>query len=198
MQSNKKIYAITGGIGCGKTAVSQIIRKEGYPVFSCDEIYAALVRGGKMVRAIEREFSGVTAADGSLDRQKLSAKVFGNPAALQKLERITHPAILDGLFRLASESESSTVFCEVPLFFEAGLQNRFDGAIVVVRKKKKRVQAVIERSGISREEVLARINSQFDYSSADLSGYYIVTNDGNIDDLAQKVKKILQNIANLT
>ena len=86
----------------------------------------------------------------------------------------------------------------MPLFFEAGLQNRFDRAIVVVRSLEKRVQAVIERSGISREEVLARINSQFDYSTADLSGYYIVTNDGNIDDLVQKVKKILQNIANLT
>lgn len=49
-----------------------------------------------MVRAIEREFSGVTAADGSLDRQKLSAKVFGNPAALQKLNQITHLPYLTG------------------------------------------------------------------------------------------------------
>lgn len=198
MLNNKRIYAITGGIGCGKTAVSQIIRGEGYPVFSCDEIYATLVRGGKLVEAIENEFGGVTLPDGSLDRKALSAKVFGNKTALQRLNEITHPAILSEMFSLADKSKSETVFCEVPLFFEDGLQNRFDGAIVVVRNLEARIQAVVSRSGISREEVLARINSQFDYSAADLSGYYIVSNDGSIEDLVQKVKKILQNIANLT
>ena len=194
MMQNKKIYAVTGGIGSGKTAVCRILAELGYPVFSCDAAYAELTRGGQLVDRLEEVFKGVKNADGSLNRKTLSAKVFGDIDALNKLNSITHPAIMDSLFARAMAAEGSIVFCEVPLLFENGFQSRFDGVIVIMRSLEERVNSVIERSGLKREEVTKRINAQFDYQSADLSKYYVVDNDGDMAELTKKVKKILQKI----
>ena len=198
MTQNKKIYAVTGGIGCGKTAVSGIIRREGYPVFSCDEIYAGMTKGGELVKKLEEKFGGVTLPDGSLDRRALSSRIFADDDARRALDKITHPAIMKELFSRAADSDSKVVFCEVPLLFENGFEKLFDGVIVVTRPLAQRVKAVMERSGLSENEVLARIDAQFDYGKADLTDCYVVSNDGDMDELDKKVKKILQNIANLT
>lgn len=193
MQNNKKIYAVTGGIGCGKTAVSQIIRRAGYTVFSCDEIYAELLEDGNFVARIERAVGKVTSDDGSLDRKKLAAKVFSDADTRRKLNEETHPVIMEELFRRAHCVQGSSVFCEVPLLFENGFEKLFDGVIVVLRSLKGRIRAVMERSDLTEEQVRARIAAQYDYSA--LSGdYYIIENDGGLEQLQKKVLKILQKI----
>lgn len=197
MMQNKRIYAITGGIGSGKTLLSSFIRQAGYPVFSCDDIYAELAQGGEMVQQLESAVGNVTLADGSLDRKALAARVFGDKKLLGKLNGITHPAIMRQLFLLAQNSGSGIVFCEVPLLFESGLQKYFDGVIVLLRSVKERVHAVMERSGLTEEEVLARIKNQYDYDSAELSKYYVVHNDGDAAALKEKIIKIIQNITKL-
>ncbi len=196
MTQNKRIYAVTGGIGSGKSAVSDILAEEGYPVFSCDGIYAELTKGGKLVRRLESEFGGVTAPDGSLDRHALAKKVFGNAAALTRLNAITHPPVMAELLARAGKAAGGTVFCEVPLLFEGGYENLFDGVIVVLRPPEARIAAVTSRSGLTAEEVAARIRSQYDYDSADLSGCFVVRNDGDMAALREKVKKIAQSLAN--
>ena len=194
---NKRIYAITGGIGSGKTLLSSFIRQAGYPVFSCDDIYAELAQGGNMVQQLESAFGNVTLADGSLDRKALAARVFGDKKLLGKLNGITHPAIMQQLFHLAQNSGGDIVFCEVPLLFEGDLQKYFDGVIVLLRPVKERVRAVMERSGMTEEEVLARIKNQYDYDSAELSKYCVVHNDGDAAALKEKIIKIIQNITKL-
>lgn len=197
MMQNKRIYAITGGIGSGKTLLSSFIRQAGYPVFSCDDIYAELAQGGNMVQQLESAFGNVTLADGSLDRKALAARVFGDKKLLGKLNGITHPAIMQQLFHLAQNSGGDIVFCEVPLLFEGDLQKYFDGVIVLLRPVKERVRAVMERSGMTEEEVLARIKNQYDYDSAELSKYCVVHNDGDAAALKEKIIKIIQNITKL-
>lgn len=198
MMQSKRVYAVTGGIGSGKTAVSDILRGEGFPVLSCDEIYAELTKGGKLVEELEHRFGHVTAADGSLDRKALSARVFGDGAARKELDSITHPIIMRELFDRADRQHAEIVFCEVPLLFENGFEKLFNGVIVVMRELSARVEAVKARSGLSTDEVMARIETQCDYSSIDLSSFYVVENDGNMEELQKKVKKILQNITKLT
>ena len=193
MTQSKKIYAVTGGIGCGKTAVSAIIRKSGYPVFSCDEIYSQILEDKNFVTRLERQFGGVTCRDGSLDRAALSAKVFSDPESLKTLNSIAHPAIMDELFRLARESSSRVVFCEVPLLFENGFEELFDGVLVVTRPETARINAVMERSGLAEEQVRARMAAQYNYSSIPES-CIVIHNEGGIEELSQKVEKILQKI----
>lgn len=195
MMQNKKIIAVTGGIGCGKSEVCAVIAGEGYPVFSCDDIYASLTsRRGFLTERLEKAFGGVLRPDGSLDRKELASRVFSDPSARKKLEDITHPAIMAELLERAKAANSSTVFCEVPLLFENGYERLFDGIIVVTRALRERVKAVKARSGLSEEQIYARIGAQCNYSSLDLSGCYVMDNCGDKAELRKKVIKILQNI----
>lgn len=195
MTQSKKIYAITGGIGSGKSAVSDIIRRCGYPVLSCDEIYSQILEDRSFVAKLEEMFGGVTCADGSLDRAELSAKVFSDGDNLNKLNAVAHPAIMEELFRRTRRSDSPLVFCEVPLLFENGFERLFDGVIVIIRSEAERIRAVMARSALTEEQVRARMAAQCDYSSLALDGFIVVSNDGGIEELTAKVKKILQEIS---
>lgn len=190
-QSNIKI-AVTGGIGSGKSAVCEIIKNQGYPVFSCDSIYTELLTSAEFLKKIDNEFCGVLNCDGSLNRQALSEAVFNNEASLKKLNSITHPEIMSAAFKKMEGMRLA--FLEVPLLFENGLENYFDGVIVVLRDKEDRICSVMERDKTDREHVLLRINKQFDYDNFDFAKYYVIYNYGNLTDLELKTVLILQKI----
>ena len=189
-QSNVKI-AITGGIGSGKSVVSDMISKFGYPVFSCDKIYAELLTNKNFIGKIEENFPG-TAKDGVLNRQKLSNIVFSDNAALQKLNGLTHTAIMEEAFKKMSSYKLS--FLEVPLLFENNFEDKFDSVIVILREESERISAVVKRSGLSEEQVKKRINSQFNYDNYDFAKYYVIHNSGNLDNLRLHLQKILKKI----
>ena len=83
------------------------------------------------------------------------------------------------------------VFAEVPLLFECKFENAFDKVIVITREKEQRIASVITRSALSREDVEARMRAQFDYDSADLSKYVVIENNGNVDELKEKIRSII-------
>lgn len=196
MKQNKiKKIAVTGGIGSGKSTVCALIKEKGYKTYSLDEIYADLICGGKLVNELAKEFGKeVINSDGSLNREVLSRIIFGSAEKRKKLNEITHPAIFAEAFRRA-ESNGGLVFFEVPLLFEGGYQNLFDGVIVVLREETARIKSVSERDGIPPESVKKRINSQFDYNIGDFVKYYVVHNNGKIDDMSDIIDKILLELA---
>ena len=159
MQNNLKI-AITGGIGSGKSTVASVISEQGYPVISCDAVYRKLLENESVVKLLAKEFGDITNC-GKLDRKKLADIVFCDEKRLQKLNEITHPLIMEEVFKLMSGE--SVAFCEVPLLFESGYEKYFDAVIVVLRDKDERVNSVVKRDNIPENTVLSRINSQFDY-----------------------------------
>lgn len=190
-QNNIKI-AITGGIGSGKTTVSEIIERKGFPVFSCDKIYRDLFEKENFVKKIANEFDGVVRSDGSVDRRKLSNIVFNDEIALKKLNEITHPAIMgEALFLMNNEKIS---FCEVPLLFESGFETLFDEVIIVLRNESERIKFVSKRDKISQEEVKLRIKHQINYDNYDFAKYYVIHNDGDFDDLRNAVLSVLEKI----
>ncbi len=192
MTQNNFKFAITGGIGSGKSAVSEIIRWQGYAVFSCDEIYKELLLKPSFIEKISSEFDGVLNFDGTLNRSKLSEKVFGDSAALEKLNAITHPAIMEEVLKKCSGERIA--FAEVPLLFENGFERYFDGVIVVLRDTEERIAAVSKRDNLTRDNVILRIKSQFNYNNDSFAKYYVIHNDGNFEDLEQKTKEILEKI----
>lgn len=195
-QNNLKI-AVTGGIGSGKTTVCKIIKEKGYPVFSCDEIYAELLSGGKLTEDIVKEFgNGILNGSGGIDRRKLANCVFGDNERLQILNSITHPKIFEEMFARA-ENCGEVVFFEVPVLFEGNYQNLFDNVIVVLRDRKSRVEYVKIRDNITDEEVEKRINKQFNYDNAGFTQYYVIHNRGKIDDLRDVIDGMLFKITNI-
>lgn len=190
-QSNCK-FAITGGIGSGKSTVAEIIRRQGYVVFSCDAIYNELLCNHEFLNKIILEFGDVIDENGTLDRSKLSEKVFNDEETLEKLNSITHPAIMKEVFNRSKDYKIS--FTEVPLLFESGLEENFDGVIVVLRNSEERITAVSARDKIDRESVILRIKSQFNYDNGDFAKYYVIHNNGNLINLVHKTSEILEKI----
>ena len=131
---------------------------------------------------------------GAVNRRKLGAIVFSDPEKRALLESLTHPYIMKTLFREMEEAEKSPVFAEVPLLFEGGYERDFDGVLVVLREREDRVRAAAERDGLPREEAGKRLESQFDYDTADLTDYYVVHNSGKKEDLKENTKKLLRKI----
>lgn len=191
-QSNIKI-AVTGGIGSGKTTVCNLIKTCGYPVFSCDEVYAELLNSGKLTERIVEEFGSEVVTDGQIDRRKLSTCVFGDEKKLQKLNEITHPKIFEEMF-LQSEKYCGLTFFEVPLLFEGGYQNLFDEVIVVLREVDERISSVKLRDNLSAEDIEKRIDKQFNYDNGNFTKYYVIHNSGKIDNLRNVIEEILLKI----
>ncbi|MDE7082773.1 MAG: dephospho-CoA kinase [Clostridia bacterium] len=191
MQSNFK-FAITGGIGSGKSTVAEIIRRQNYVVLSCDEIYKELLQRPEFIEKLGREFNGVINPDGTLNRGALSEKVFADTVALEKLNSITHPAIMEEVLKKTEGYRLS--FTEVPLLFENGFESYFDGVIVVLRNLEDRIVAVSKRDKIAAENVILRVKSQFNYENCNFAKYYVIHNDGNFKELERKTAEILEKI----
>lgn len=192
MKQSKKI-AVTGGIGSGKSTVMKIIAGKGYPIFSCDEIYSQLTSDSDFLNILRHSFGDILNSDGTLDRKKLSEIVFNNPAKLAELDKITHPAIYKEMFRMADEA-GGICFCEVPLLFESGAESLFDGVIIVMRNEEQRIKSVTARDKLPEQDVKKRISNQFDYNSADFAMYYVIHNNGDLNELEWQTEEIIKKI----
>ena len=188
-QSNFKI-AITGGIGSGKSEVCSYIKSAGYPVFSCDEIYSQLLNNGVFDSDLKSLFGEQIFKDGKLNKAKLASIVFGSEEELKKLNKITHPKIFECAFEKMKAHKLS--FLEVPLLFENGFEELFDGVIVVLRDLDDRIQSIVKRDSISTKEAILRINSQFDYNKCDFAKYYVIHNNSNLEHLHDSVNDIIK------
>ena len=173
----KKI-AVTGGIGSGKSTVINILTDAGYKVLSCDKITAELYEKRRVKLLLKKMFP--TAVKGyffpQIDRKIISAAVFNDKEKLNALTSAITPLVMDEVERRCKKL-SGIVFVEVPLLFECNYQSRFDGVMVVMRDKESRIESVKTRSNLTKEEIVARMNSQVDYDSINLSPFVIVKND---------------------
>lgn len=147
------ILGLTGSIGMGKSTVAQMFRAVGVPVFDADAAVRKLQGpDGRLVPAIEAAFPGTTGLEGVL-RDKLGAQVFGDPAALARLEAIVHPAVAAEreLFLLEHAGEALVVF-DIPLLFERGGADRVDRVVVVSAPPEVQRARVLARSGMTPEK----------------------------------------------
>lgn len=195
----KKLIAITGGIGSGKSLLTDYFASLGYAVLSADEIYSDLLKDECFVKGI-CDAVGVCAVlvNGryTLDRKEVAEKVFGNPAERKKLDDFTHDAIMSEMFSRAN-AFSGVVFCEVPLLFESGYDKYFDCVIVVFRNENERISSVVSRDNKSEELVKEIIKNQYDYSKLAENGHTIfVENNGTPRFLYEKANEIIEKINN--
>lgn len=195
----KKLIAITGGIGSGKSLLTDYFASLGYAVLSADEIYSDLLKDECFVKGI-CDAVGVCAVlvNGryTLDRKEVAEKVFGNPAERKKLDDFTHDAIMSEMFSRAN-AFSGVVFCEVPLLFESGYDKYFDCVIVVFRNENERISSVVSRDNKSAELVKEIIKNQYDYSKLAENGHTIfVENNGTPRFLYEKANEIIEKINN--
>lgn len=190
-----KKVAVTGGIGSGKSTVVQILKDAGYNVFSCDKITAELYQKRKVKLLLKNLFPD--AVKGfffpKLDRKIIAAAVFNDKAMLDKLTATITPLVIKEV-ELRLKNLTGVAFVEVPLLFECNYQDRFDQTWIVMRDKSKRIESVIARSGLTKQQVLDRINSQVDYDSLDLAPHIVIQNDGEVETLKATVLELAKSL----
>jgi dephospho-CoA kinase len=157
-----KTYGLTGGIGMGKSTATAAFRRLKVPVFDADAaVHALQAPGGRAVRPIGAAFPG-TVRNGRVDREALRHAVLGQPAALQRLERIVHPLVRDSERRFlaaARRRAERLVVLDVPLLLETGGAGRCDKILVVTAPAKVQRWRVLRRPGMTAERldaILAR------------------------------------------
>lgn len=154
------LVGLTGSIGMGKSTAAQMLRAMGVPVFDADaEVHRLQGPGGALLPAIEAAFPGTT-GPGGVDRAALGARVFGNDAALARLERIVHPAVAEAQAEfMAAHRHDPIVVLDIPLLFEKSGWSLVDRIMVVSAPPAEQRRRVLARAGMTEqkfEEIFAR------------------------------------------
>ena len=175
-----KLVAISGGIGSGKSVVSHLLTLLGYSVYDCDSRAKLLMNRSEDVKRELREAFGddVITPQGMVNRDVLSKIIFGNAEALKKVNSIVHPRVVAEIMSLAGKCNDEYFFFETALPQESGLDKLADAVWLVTAPVETRIERVIKRSGLTREQVMARIASQ-DYSNIKNNRVEYIINDEN-------------------
>ena len=189
------LVAITGGIGSGKTTVSKLIEEIGFKVFSCDEIYKDIAKTPEYLNSLKTIFPFVVDGNNELNRTELARVVFNDSVQLKKLNELSHPIIISELERRI-RNENGLIFCEVPLLFEGNLQEKFDYVLIVLRPLPLRVDSIVERDGITKEDALKRIKNQFDYDKLNdfPQNYAVIENKEDVKELKIQVQNLIEKL----
>lgn len=191
------LVGITGGPACGKSAVTRLLRERGAVAFSADEAArAVLTNGGPTYSAIVEAFgSQILSEDGELNRAALGRLVFSDAAARERLNRITHPAILRLLHaQLTAASEDfpagTIIAAEVPLLFETNIAGWFERIIVVAASEATQIARLKARNGLNEAEARDLLKSQWPTQQKAALADDVVWNEGSKEDLDTAVARL--------
>lgn len=194
------VIGLTGGIGTGKSTVSDYLRKKGCIILDADEISRKMTEAGMPALLIIQNVFGdeVINTDGSLNRHKLGDIVFNDKDKLQKLQQIITTEVVDNinskLSQLQSENCDNIVVIDAPLLFECGMENIADENWLVITDMSIRIKRVKERDNLSEEQIIARINNQMSQEDKEKISDYILDNSGSLQQLYEQIDEKLERL----
>jgi dephospho-CoA kinase len=182
------IVGLTGGMGCGKSTAAVLFAERGFTRLDADQIVRdELLRDAEVIAAIRAKFGdAVIAADGSVRRDRVAEKVFGDDAALAWLEDLLHPRLLAKWRGVFAAGTGRVYIVEVPLLFEKGLENWFDFTVCVTTDSESQLRR-LEQRGIPRELAHRRLAKQLPLARKCELADHVLLNDGTPDFLREQV-----------
>jgi dephospho-CoA kinase len=191
-----RVIGLTGGIGSGKSAVARMLAERGVPVVDADLLAREVVEPGRPAyEDIVREFGReVLAADGTIDRKRLGALIFGDDARRRRLNAITHPRIAAaGQEKIAAHAAAGAevVFYEAALLVENQLHRMLDGLVVVSAPPEVQVARVVARDGLSEDEAHARLRAQLPLADKVAVATHVIDNSGPLEATRAQVDRLL-------
>jgi dephospho-CoA kinase len=190
------LVGLTGGIASGKSVVSRQLAELGCRVVDADVLAREVVAPGEPAwRAIREEFGrDVLLPDGQLDRKRLGALVFADPARRRTLEAITHPAInarrqaiLDAW---AAEGFDGLVVLDIPLLIEVGAAAHVDRVVLVYAERAVQLDRLMGRDGFARAEAERRVASQMPLAEKVRHAHFVIDNSDTPDETAAQVRAV--------
>lgn len=182
---------LTGGIASGKSTVGRMMAELGCFVTDADRLVDELYRpGGAGAREVERLFGReLLDAQGGVDKTRLAAVVFGDPAARKRLEAAIHPLVGARFEQLARERGGIVVF-EATLLVETGGAARFDRLITVEADPERRIERAVER-GMSEADARARLAAQATSEQRRAAADHVIDNEGTLEQLRERVREVV-------
>lgn len=186
---------MTGNIGSGKSTVAAMLREAGIPVLDADRISREVTApGGSAYDAVVQAFGRkILRDDGSIDRKRLGEIVFADPLSRERLERITHPAIFEGMKEAIAEIEREghrAVVVEATLIHESGRKGLFEAVISVTCDPETAIDRLAARDGMSRGDAEARLRAQMSSDRKAGASDHVIDNSASPEETSRQVKKI--------
>lgn len=193
------LLGLTGSIGMGKSTTAGLFREAGVPVYDADATVHKVYEG-EAVPAIEAAFPGTT-TDGKVDRQKLSAQVVHDPAAMKRLEGIVHPMLRahqQAFLDAAEHSGAAVAVLDVPLLYETGGESRVDAVVVVTTSPEVQRQRILERPLMTEEKLDAILARQMPDAEKRKRADFVVDTSHGLEPVRAQIRDILARVATMS
>lgn len=186
------IIGLTGGIGCGKTTVSQLFENANVPVIDADEISRAIVKTGQpALSLLTSAFGGeILSPNGSLNKSYLRELVFNHPNNKEKLENILHPIIYQKMYQQLAKHKSPYGILSIPLLFETNHRKKVDRVLVVDCSEETQRNRVKARDEFDDSMIDSIIKAQCTRPFRLLHADDILNNDNSLDNLEKDVSRL--------
>ena len=190
----KKIIGLTGGIASGKSTVSAELRARGAVIVDADVISRTLLdRDGAAYEQVAAAFPQYVLEDGTIDRRGLGAYVFSHEEGIRRLNAITHPIIVEEVKKRAY-AEEGNVIIDAPLLIEVGLDQICHEIWLVTADRQVRVERIMRRNGLSREEAEDRINNQLSEEEKRKRAHLVIGNSGSMEELQEQIRGLKERL----
>lgn len=192
------VIGLTGQTGAGKTSAGEIFKENGFFVIDADVVARRVVEpGAPCLIAISQAFGeDMIASEGELDRKRLAAVAFGDKRQLEKLNRVTHPYIIQRIEQMLRTIDNQWVLLDAAALFESGADKFCDETVAVIAKAEIRRGRIMRRDELTEKQADDRISSQNDDQFYIKRCNHIIISDGSFEDLRKAVVDVIQKIKN--
>lgn len=192
---NRIRLAITGGIGSGKSIASRIMEIMGVPVYDCDRRAKELmVSDAAIIKGLTRMFgSDCYNEDGTLNRTYLASRIFTDDDNIKRVNALVHPIVKSDFDKWASQKDAPVIAVETAVLYESGIIESVDKVLVVWADKETCISRTMQRSGMSRNQVISRMQKQMSADELLLLSDYSLYNDGG-NPLLPGIKSLLEEL----
>ena len=186
-------YALTGGIATGKSTVVKRMAECGFRVIDADKIAHDVLdeQSEKIVALFGEDFVN----NGKVDRKKLGSLVFSDPEKRKELEALLHPIIYRKISAVSDklDKRAEPYLVDIPLFYEGG-RYAIANVIVVYARPEQQLERAMQRDGLSRDEVQARMDAQIDIDEKRDNAMYVIDNSGTLAQLMSEIERVRDEI----
>ena len=191
---------LTGGIGSGKSTVSNLFRERGASILDLDRIAHEVEEPGRAAwqGIVERFGQDILTPEGTIDREALGAIVFRDSAKREELNRIVHPAVFDEWCRrfeeIVRKDVQAIVISDIPLLIETGWNERMDIVILVYVSPAVQIERIMERNGYTTDEAEDRLRSQMPLADKIPYADFVIRNEGTLAETEAIVEEVWQEL----
>jgi dephospho-CoA kinase len=188
------LVGITGGIGSGKSTIAKWLELKGYPVFYADIEAKKILFQPETIQHLVNQFGNGILENQQLDKTKLGTLVFSHPDKLQQLNKLIHPLVAKAFSDWVKQHSShSILFKEAAILFETGGYKSLDFNILITAPKEVRIQRVMQRDSLSKEDILNRMKQQLPDSVKRKLADFVIYNV-HLEKAYQKTSSILKKL----